>query len=148
MNPKMKNLMKKVPLLCLAIVPLIGGRAVAQETGAVNGLVVSAADGTPLAGVSVRVKDGAAASGTDDQGRFAINAAADATLVFSYVGYATQELPVSGSFMNVRLEAEHQGLDEVVVVGYGTQKKENLTGRSEEHTSELQSLMRISYAGF
>src|SRR5690606_49874 len=114
----------KIPLLCLAIAFFAAGGAPAQDVRTVNGLVVSSADGTPLAGVSVRVKDGTAASSTDEEGRFAISAAQDATLVFSYVGYATSEVPVSGSFLNVTLDEEHQGLDEVVVVGYGTQKKE------------------------
>lgn len=87
-------------------------------------------DGEALSGVSVRMSDGSASTSTDDYGRFAIRVPANSVLVFSYVGYTTQEITIrqADPALNVTLEAEASTLDEVVVVGYGTQRKEAVTG--------------------
>ncbi len=138
------NRLVKIPLLYLAIAFLAAGSVMAQDVRTANGLVVSSVDGAPLAGVSIRVKDGTAASSTDEEGRFAINAAENATLVLSYVGYETKEVQVSERFLNVTLDEAHQGLDEVVVVGYGTQKKENLTGAVSTISSEVLNARPVS----
>lgn len=81
----------------------------------------------PIAGATVSVVGGASTQ-TDGNGRFSIAANAGATLRISIVGYASQELVVSSSTVNVTLEEEGTSLDEVVVVGYGTQRRGNLTG--------------------
>src|SRR5690606_33828494 len=66
---------------------------------------------------------------TDEQGAFSISVPSDATLVVSYLGFATQEVPVTNrSEVTITLQMEESALDEVVIVGFGTQKKENLTG--------------------
>jgi TonB-linked SusC/RagA family outer membrane protein len=86
--------------------------------------------GTPLVGVSVTIK-GAATGGTttDASGKFAITVPDDATLVFSYVGFVDQEVKVSGrTTIDVSLKPLESSMQEVVVVGYGTQKKRDLTG--------------------
>ncbi|WP_353127811.1 SusC/RagA family TonB-linked outer membrane protein [Parapedobacter pyrenivorans] len=100
---------------------------VAQQT--ITGTVTSATDNTPLSGVSVAVKGTARGAATDDLGRYSIPASAGETLVFSYLGYISQELIVGQSAtMNVQLQDDAESLDEVVVVGYGTQRKSDLTG--------------------
>lgn len=84
----------------------------------------------PLIGVSVTVK-GSPLTGTstNNQGNFELTVSANATLLFSYTGYATQEINVSGqAAINVSMVPQEATLDEVVVVGYGTQRKVNLTG--------------------
>lgn len=87
-------------------------------------------DGEPLAGVTVQVKGSTKATTTDAAGRFSLNdIEVNAILVFSYVGFETQEVKVGGqSNMKIIMVSTEQALGEVVVVGYGTQKKVNLTG--------------------
>jgi TonB-linked SusC/RagA family outer membrane protein len=94
----------------------------------VSGLVVDEKN-NPLPGVTIKIKGAAGAAITDVDGKFKLNVPDDKTvLVFSYIGYTTTELPVSTGSMNVRLQPDLSKLSEVVVVGYGTQKKVNLTG--------------------
>ncbi|MDR6782596.1 TonB-linked SusC/RagA family outer membrane protein [Pedobacter africanus] len=85
--------------------------------------------GNPLPGVSIRVKDAGTGTASDAQGRYTIAASRGATLLFSSVGYLSQEIQVgSQTTLNVKLQEDNADLTEVVVVGYGTQKKVNLTG--------------------
>lgn len=96
----------------------------------ISGTVTSADDHMPLAAVSVQVKGKGTGTQTDATGAFAITAATGDVLVFSYSGYLTQELPVgaSPSAVNVSLKAGASKMDEVVVIGYGTQKRSKITG--------------------
>src|SRR5690606_26746956 len=91
---------------------------------------VTDADGEVLIGVNVVVKGTNNGTSTDFDGNFQLQGVAeDAVLVFSYVGYRTMEVPVNGqTIINVEMESDAQMLDELVVVGYGTVKKSDLTG--------------------
>ncbi|TBO45281.1 TonB-dependent receptor [Pedobacter kyonggii] len=83
----------------------------------------------PIPGVSVKLKGGATTAVTDASGKFSIKVPEDATLVFTYVGYVDQEIQVKNQTnINVRLLENNQNLSEVVVVGYGTQKKAVVSG--------------------
>jgi iron complex outermembrane receptor protein len=118
----MKNkLLKKVMLPCLF---LIGSIVYAQT---VSG-VVSDASG-PIPGVNVVVKGTTTGTQTDFDGNYSLNvSSADAVLVFSFLGYATQEIPVNGqSTINVTLSEDVAQLNEVVVVGYGSTTKKEIT---------------------
>lgn len=85
-------------------------------------------NGVPLQGVSIKVKGSAQSTTTDTAGVFIINTAEDdAVLVITSMGYAAKELPVSGTDMVIVLEEEPRALNEVVVVGYGTQRKVSMT---------------------
>lgn len=92
--------------------------------------VVKDTKGDPLPGVAVRVKGSQVAVSTDGDGKFTLrNLADDAVLTFTSIGYKPQEIAVKGkSNLQVVLEENTEGLNEVVVVGYGTQKKATLTG--------------------
>lgn len=91
--------------------------------------VVTDESGQPLLGVTVQVKGTGRGTATDANGHFEIDAPEDATLQVSYLGYQTIDVPVNHqSTLNIRLKASTTGLNEVVVVGYGTQKKSDLTG--------------------
>lgn len=93
----------------------------------VSGTVTSSTG--PLSGVTIYVKEKPAlATSTDGSGRYSIQVELGQTLIFSAIGFNKAEKLVDGAFLNVRLEESNQALDEVVVVGYGTQKKESLTG--------------------
>jgi TonB-linked SusC/RagA family outer membrane protein len=95
----------------------------------VKGTVTDGADKTTLPGVSIQVKGSSAAVQTDASGNYTIAAASNATLVFTYVGYLTKEIAVNNqATINVVLSSSTQDLEAVVVVGYGTQKKKDLTG--------------------
>ena len=98
--------------------------------------------GEPLIGVTVRVEGTSTGTITDMDGFFTLsNVSADATLEFSYVGMKTQRIPVNGrTSIDVVMEEEAEMLEEVVVVGFGTQKKVNLTGAvSTASSREIES---------
>ncbi len=101
--------------------------AQASAVSAVTGTIVDAT-GEPLIGASVVVKGGEANATTDIDGNFSIRAAQGSTLLIIYVGFKTREVKVDGSHLAITLEEDSQLLDEVVVVGYGVQKKATMTG--------------------
>ncbi|RHL03219.1 MULTISPECIES: SusC/RagA family TonB-linked outer membrane protein [Bacteroides] len=82
----------------------------------------------PLLGVNIKVKGTSTGSITDIDGNFSINGPKGATLVISYIGMVTQEVEYKGQPLNVVLKDDSQALEEVVVVGYGTMRKKDLTG--------------------
>lgn len=85
--------------------------------------------GNPLAGVTVAIKDGQAGTVSDTRGNFSLTAPDDAVLVVSYIGYVTREIPVGKQqVLHITLKEEVSSLNQLVVVGYGTQKKKDLTG--------------------
>lgn len=91
--------------------------------------IVTDENGSPLPGASIVVKGTTTGAVTDFDGNYSISAASDGVLIFSYVGYSTQEIAINGrSAVDTRMEVDASQLDEVVVVGYGTQKKGEVTG--------------------
>jgi TonB-linked SusC/RagA family outer membrane protein len=95
----------------------------------VKGTVTDGGDKTTIPAVSVKVKGTTTGAQTDVNGNYSISAPANATLVFTYVGYTTQEVAVNNrTTVNVVLASASQQLDQVVVVGYGTQRKIDVTG--------------------
>ena len=102
------------------------GMAMQQQTSEITGNV-SDSEG-PLIGATVKVKGSNAGTVTDINGNFAIKATPGATLVISYVGCITQEVVARGGHLTVVLEQEGRSLNEVVVIGYGTQRREAVTG--------------------
>jgi len=113
----------------LALSLLVGSAGFAQERR-VTGKVTSGPDSAPLAGVNVALKGGTRGTTTDASGQYTLAVpSGDAALVFSAVGYTRQEVAVgSRTTLDVTLAVEDRQLDEVVVVGYGTVKKSDLTG--------------------
>lgn len=100
---------------------------VTQQTGKIKGTIVDSKTGEPVIGASVKVKGTKLAAVTDQNGEFELNTHANATLQISYVGFKETEVKASNG-MKISLEEDTESLEEVVVVGYGTQKKESLTG--------------------
>jgi len=121
-------------MLCFFLVT-IGFGAYAQKT--VTG-IVNDDGGVPLPGVSVVIKGTTAGTATGIDGDFSIrNVSDDAILVFSFIGFETQEVIVGNqTTINVSMVASSIGLEEVVTIGYGTQKKANLTGSVGVATAE------------
>jgi TonB-linked SusC/RagA family outer membrane protein len=117
---------KKLLMLFLGAI-LFSVQAIAQIT--VSGKVTSAEDGSPIPGASVKIKGTNSAVQTNAAGVYTISAKSGDVLQFIYLGTVTQEKTVgSATSINVALIADDKNLNEVVVVGYGTQRKGNLTG--------------------
>lgn len=115
----------KLLLLLMVFVPI---GLLAQ--GQITGTVTSSDDGFPLPGTSVIIKGTTTGTTTDFDGNYELsNVPGDATLVFSYIGFTRMEVPVNGqSQINVALQEDAQQLDEVVLTGYSTERKVDLTG--------------------
>ena len=95
----------------------------------VSGVITSAEDNEPLIGVTVQIKGTNSGTISDFDGKYTIQATNGQTLVFSYMGYLPQEIAVdSRSVINVTMNENSKALDEVVVVGFGVQKKKLVTG--------------------
>jgi len=109
--------------------PITAPQAVSPVAITVTGLVKDEKD-LPLPGVSIRVKGTSLGTVTNVDGKYSISGINnDAVLVFSFIGYATKEIPVGGqTVINLSLSPQAGTLNDVVVVGYGTQKKATLTG--------------------
>ena len=114
--------------LMLAIQAMLGIGAGVLNAQTVKGTVISGSDNEPLIGASVMVEGTRNGAVTDLDGNFTISAKNGQTLEVSYLGFITQKVKVTGSVINVTLNEDKQSLDEVVVVGYGVQKKKLVTG--------------------
>ncbi len=121
------RLCRVVLLLLLLVAGAATNRLMAQ--GMVHGTVSSAADGEPLVGVSVQLKGTSTGTITDLDGHFSLAASQGQTLVFSYIGFLTQEVKVgAASTIDVSMKEDYETLSEVVVVGYGQMRRSDLTG--------------------
>lgn len=101
--------------------------SVNQQARTVTGTVKDA-KGETLLGVNVVVKGTTNGTITDLDGKYSLEVPSNAILEFSYIGYVTQAVPVTGRVMDIVLKEDSKNLDEVVVVGYGTQAKKDITG--------------------
>ena len=107
---------------------MVHSQGIAQSN-AINGTVISAVDNSPLPGVTVTLKGKSQGTVTDGDGRFTINAEPSDILVFSFIGMKTLEQQAGNSnTLTISMQEDLTNLDEVVIVGYGEQKKTNLTG--------------------
>jgi len=112
-----------IVLLGLGIVSTYG------QTKTVSGIVKSESGGEPLVGATVKVKETNTGGITDIDGRYTIQANLGQTLIVSYIGYRTKEVKVERTIrIDILLQEDNEMLDEVVVVGYGTMKRSDLTG--------------------
>src|SRR5438067_2162416 len=93
----------------------------------IQGQVFDDQDNTPLVGVSIRVKNSNKGVTTDQNGKFILSVPEEAILVVTYVGYDSKELKAAAS-LSIKLSKSNKGLNEVVVIGYGTTQKKNLVG--------------------
>lgn len=111
-------------LFCLVILP---ATLMAQSTA--KGIVTDKANAMPMPGVNVIIKGTSRGTSTDFDGKYSIELSEGEVLVFSYVGYTTQEIVFTGqTSIDVVIEEDASILDEVVLIGYGSTKKEDLTG--------------------
>ena len=110
---------RKMILLCCL---LFAAQWLTAQESSVQGKIM--AGDTALPGISVQVKGTRTATQTDNNGNFSIKAGPDATLIITGIGYTAQEIRVGNrKNINIQLESSAKQLDQVVVIGYGTQKK-------------------------
>ena len=133
--------MKKILQGFLWVLLLIGSQAYAQSP--VSGRVIGKDDGLPIAGVSVTLKGSKTGTQTAPDGRFSLNVSPGTTLVFSFIGYITQEVSASGN-LNISLVSAPNQLNDVVVVPFGTAKKETFVGAAGVVTAKDFALRPIS----
>ena len=123
-----KNYFKERIMLLILLFAFMTPFGTLAQTIQLTGLVTDAAN-EPIIGASVVEKGTTNGVITDFDGNFALSVSPKATIIISYVGYATQEVPVNGKTnIRVTLKEDTEMLDEVVVVGYGTMKKSDMTG--------------------
>jgi TonB-linked SusC/RagA family outer membrane protein len=121
-----------------------GDKAIEEIQTTVTG-VVTDENGMPLSGASVLVKGTTTGVAADFDGNYSINVPSDGVLVFSYIGFASQEVAVNGrTSINLSLVQDASQLEEVVLVGYGTQKKGEVTGAIETVSAEQLSIVQVA----
>ncbi len=113
--------------LLVVLFLLFAGATTTMAQGVVKGRVVNES-GTPLGSATVQVKGTSTGTSSNANGEFSINASVGSTLVVSSIGYAEIEVTVTGNNLTVTLQAVAKDISEVVVVGYGTQKRKDVTG--------------------
>lgn len=124
----------------------------AQEKVKVTGAVTDGQTNEPLIGVTVRVKGTNNAAVTDLEGKYSISTDKNSVLEFSYIGYLPVEKKSGSSRLDIKLSPDQKSLDEVIVVGYGIQKKSDLTGsvstvKSEDIQSRAITNVNEAFAG-
>ena len=134
-----KMSIKKAKLFLMSVLVLLGPALWAQNSVTLSGSVVEAGTGLPVIGASVLVKGTTTGVVTDLDGNFKLSAPKASTVVISYIGFTdyTMEASKDASGLKIRLEESAEFLKEVVVVGYGSVKKENLTGAVDQVSSEV-----------
>lgn len=114
----------------------------AQNSNTVKGTVIDAGSEQPLPGVNIVVKDTQQGTTTDSEGNFSITAKGGSTLIFSFIGYVTQQVTMSAqTTISVKLETDSHALREIVVTGYSSQQKKDITGSvAVVNVKELQAV--------
>ena len=127
---------KQIRATMIAVICLFGINTIQAQSLTVSGVVDG--DGLPLAGASVIVKGTARGTITDFDGNYVIKANVGEVLQFTYLGYESDEVTVgSQNIINVTMKEDLSTLEEVVVVGYGTQKKREVTGAVGQVKAEV-----------
>lgn len=145
MRKKLLNFSRLSLLLFMAILSSI---VVHAQDSQVSGRITDGNSGEGLPGASIIVKGTNRGTTTDAGGNFKINAAKNATLLISSIGYSNQEVEIGGkSVINLALNVDTKALDEVVVVGYGTQKKSQMTGAISQVNSKQITEMPLTSLG-
>ena len=154
----MKKVLYKWMLLSACLLFYAADTLFAQSPISVKGTVTAKENAKPLEGVTVMVEGSKHGITTNADGSFVLsNVPSSGKLIFSFVGYTSQTIPVNGqTTFNVTLELESSTLDQVVVIGYGTQQKKDLTGAvaqlkasqlENENPTQVTDMLRGNVAG-
>ena len=130
-------MMKNIKQLILSLAILLSSYGILAQQRTVTGTVYTATDNVPLPGVSVTIKNTSRGTTTDFDGVFSIQVSSSDVLEFSYIGFTPQERTVGESNnFTIDLQEAVSALDEIVVIGYGTQRKKEVTGAVSVLSSE------------
>lgn len=121
-----QNWIKKTMLLILTV--SLSSLGIMAQTNVITGKVSDTQDGEALPGVTIQVKGSSIGTITDFDGNYSIKVMDNQTLIFSFIGYVTQEIAATSNLINVQLATNTESLDELIVIGYGVQKKSDKTG--------------------
>ena len=141
---KINNLLnnQKIKLRLLALFALFCSVNMYSQEITVTGIVTAADDNLPIPGVNILLKGTSNGTTTDFDGNYSIDAKVGETLLFSYIGFTQQAIVITTTPLNVALETETSSLEEVVVIGYGTAKKKEVTGAITQLKAEdIQSVV-------
>ncbi len=137
--------MKKIKLLFTGLLLFLAVGMINAQNIQVTGTVTDATTGEPVVYASVQLKGTVTGAATDLSGKFTISAPANGTLIFSFIGYTIVEVPINGrSVINVTLSPDAVQLEDVLVVAYGTTRKESFTGSAEVIKSEKIEKRQVS----
>lgn len=135
-NRSMNEFLRSIRVMMVLVACCFSGSAWAQIQNGVSGLITDSS-GEALVGVSIQIKGTTNGTITDLDGKFTLNAQQGNILHISYVGYTPQDIKVeSNKQLRIMMEEDLKTLEEVVIVGYGTQKKVNLTGSVSSVTAD------------
>lgn len=123
-----KTIRLRLLLLCGIFTVFLVNTNTFAQTAKLEGRIINQRTSEPVTGATVTVKNTKRTTIADDAGKFSINASPGEVLVISTIGYVTQEVTVTGSEMRIQLQEADNQLENVVVIGYGTQKKKLVTG--------------------
>lgn len=116
-------------LFAFILIMLLAPFNVWAQQRTITGQVVDASDNSPLPGVAIMVENTTTGTITDVNGYYSLDVPANVYITVSYLGYTTQRIQITNqTTLNINLKEDLQQLDEIVVVGYGTQKKSDITG--------------------
>lgn len=137
--------MKKQLTIYLFMLAMAITQFVSAQEISLTGTVTDKATGEPLPGVSVVIKGTTQGTATDFDGAYQLDVPSGSSLVFSFIGYSTVEHTiVSQNVLNVQMDSEYEQLDELIVIGYGVQKKTDKTGAVSHITSDDLSIGAIT----
>lgn len=136
----------RIPLWIAVCLLILGSRLTQAQDATVTGRVVNAEDNLPMPGVSVVLKGSTTGTTTNAEGTYRLTVPSSATLVFSFVGFLPQEVPLQGrSSLNIAMNPDVRSLQEVVVVAYGQQTRRALTGAvSSVNAEQIRSQQIVS----
>ena len=136
------NLKTKLTLL---IIMLLNVHLFAQDSFIIRGTVVSQVDNSPIPGVSILIQGTTRGASTDFDGNYQLEVSSGDVLQFSFIGFATQTVIITNqTTLNITLVEDTSQLDEVVVIGYGTQRKSHLTGAISKVVNENLDQVAVS----
>lgn len=139
--------MKRTAII-LSILLVMGSMTLHAQTRQVSGTVISTEDGQPIPGVSIYAKGTTVGTTSNVDGEYTLDVPPDATtIVFSFIGMVTLELPITSDVIDASLESDVLGLEEVMVVAYGVVRKESLTGSASVIDSKKLEARSLSSLG-
>jgi len=118
---------KRFIILIILMTGMLSFHSYAQETMTVSGTISSKEDGNAVPGATVKIKNTTNGVAADASGKYSIAAGKGVTLIFSALGYESVQATVTGASLNVSLASKQNGLNEVLVIGYGTSTRQNIT---------------------